>query len=189
MIADQQEKLDQNSGTAQRMFELSWILTAQSEDAVTEAVIRLRALLEAVGGIPGLLASEILDKFKKNLGASGKELSWHSLEQLSRRPNAVLWDFVGRNGGKKINFIAVDYFQMLGPSSCALKCASSSRVRRSGSEGADQVLGTLMKILIVDDSESCATIRAFVVACRRIVRGGDGVEAIVACREHRPDGY
>jgi hypothetical protein len=112
MIADQQEKLDQNSGTAQRMFELSWILTTQSEDAVTEAVTRLRALLEAVGGIPGLVASEILEKFKKKLGASGdKELSWHSLQQLSRRPNAVLWDFVGRNGGKKINFIAVDYFQ------------------------------------------------------------------------------
>jgi hypothetical protein len=78
---------------------------------VTEAITRLKALLDAAGGIPGLLASEILDKFKKKLGASGKELSWHTLEQLSRRPNAVLWDFVGRNGGKKINFIAVDYFQ------------------------------------------------------------------------------
>lgn len=112
MRANQQEELDQNSGTPQQLFELAWTLTPQSEDAATEAISRLRVLLKAVGGIPGLLASEIIEKFKKKLGASEKELSWHTLEQLTRGANATLRDFVAQNcGSKKINSISVDFFQ------------------------------------------------------------------------------
>jgi CheY-like chemotaxis protein len=46
-----------------------------------------------------------------------------------------------------------------------------------------------MKILIVDDSESVRrTIRAFVSDLgEELCEAADGVEAIVACREHRPD--
>jgi CheY-like chemotaxis protein len=46
-----------------------------------------------------------------------------------------------------------------------------------------------MKILIVDDSESVRrTIRAFVSdLAEELCEAADGVEAIVACREHQPD--
>ena len=52
-----------------------------------------------------------------------------------------------------------------------------------------RLAGTLMKILIVDDSEQVRrTIRAFVSdLAEELCEAADGVEAIVACRTRRPD--
>ena len=66
----------------------------------------------------------------------------------------------------------------------ALESGSSGSLKGAGLNGQ-----ALMKILIVDDSESVRrTIRAFVSdLAEDLCEAADGVEAIAACRDRRPD--
>jgi hypothetical protein len=106
MGADQQQKLNDNPGTPQQLFELNWTLTPQTPDIVGEAVARYKALSRKY---PFLIAT--IQTILAILGKSYKRPSWHSLDQLSRQANATLRDFVIRHSDKKINSLNVDFFQ------------------------------------------------------------------------------